>query len=589
MIAFVKGTVADVTLSSVVLEVGGVGLELHCTPHTLATLRLGAAATLPTSMVVREESLTLFGFLDDDEKSVFELVQTASGVGPKLAQAMLAVLAPDALRRAVAGEDVKALTAVPGIGQKGAQRIILELKDRIGVPRGTGAARLAARGRARGGLARPGPRRPGRARLVGQGGRPCGRGGGARRRVTTPDVAALLRGGPALAEQGMSAADRAGRPARPTSRPPSWPTPRAARSWRAEAEGDERAVEAALRPRTLDEVDRAGAGPRAALAGAPGRPGPRARSRPRAALRAARAGQDHAGDDHRRGDVQPAAAHLRAGDHPRRRPGGDPVRASTRATCSSSTRSTGWRGRPRRCSTWRWRTSGSTSSSARGPGATAIPLEIPPFTLVGATTRAGLLPGPLRDRFGFTAHLEFYDPAELDLIVRRSAGLLGVELTDEGAAEIASPVAGHAPDRQPAAAPGARLRPGAGRRGGDPRRRAPGARPLRGGPVGSGPARPGRPRRPLPALRRRPGGRLHAGRRPWGRSARPSRRSRSRSWSAPACSPAPRADGWPPRPPGRTSGWSRRRGRPSSPPRWPIPRSRRGSSTPRAERTGTEP
>src|SRR4051795_10237704 len=74
----------------------------------------------------------------------------------------------------------------------------------------------------------------------------------------------------------------------------------------------------------------------------------------------------------------------------------------------------------------------------KGPGATAIPLEIPPFTLVGATTRAGLLPGPLRDRFGFTAHLEFYEPAELDLIVHRSAGLLGVSLTDEGSAEIAS-------------------------------------------------------------------------------------------------------------------------------------------------------
>jgi len=74
----------------------------------------------------------------------------------------------------------------------------------------------------------------------------------------------------------------------------------------------------------------------------------------------------------------------------------------------------------------------------KGPGATAIPLEIPPFTLVGATTRAGLLPSPLRDRFGFTAHLEFYEPAELELIVRRSAALLGVELTDEGAAEIAS-------------------------------------------------------------------------------------------------------------------------------------------------------
>ncbi len=144
MIAFVRGVVSDVTLSSVVLEVGGVGLELYCTPHTLATLHVGSTSTLPTSMVVREESLTLFGFLDDDEKSVFELLQTASGVGPKLAQAMLAVLTPDELRRAVAGEDVKALTAVPGIGQKGAQRIILELKDRIGVPGPAGLHRAPA-------------------------------------------------------------------------------------------------------------------------------------------------------------------------------------------------------------------------------------------------------------------------------------------------------------------------------------------------------------------------------------------------------------------------------------------------------------
>jgi Holliday junction DNA helicase RuvA len=134
MIAFVRGEVAAVTLTSAVLEVGGVGLELMCTPGTLATLRTGHTATLPTSMVVREDSLTLFGFADEDEKQVFELVQTASGVGPKLAQAMLAVLSPDAVRRAVAGDDVRTLTTVPGIGQKGAQRIILELKDRIGVP-----------------------------------------------------------------------------------------------------------------------------------------------------------------------------------------------------------------------------------------------------------------------------------------------------------------------------------------------------------------------------------------------------------------------------------------------------------------------
>jgi Holliday junction DNA helicase RuvA len=116
-----------------------------CTPDTLATLRTGQVATLPTSMVVREDSLTLFGFADDDEKQVFELVQTASGVGPKLAQAMLAVLSPDAVRRAVAGDDVRTLTAVPGIGQKGAQRIILELKDRIGAPvPGNSAVRAAA-------------------------------------------------------------------------------------------------------------------------------------------------------------------------------------------------------------------------------------------------------------------------------------------------------------------------------------------------------------------------------------------------------------------------------------------------------------
>ena len=132
MIAFVRGQVAAVSLTSAVLEVGGVGLELACTPHTLANLRVGAEATLPPSLVVREDHWTLFGFTDEDEKSTFELVQTASGVGPKLAQAMVAVLGPDRLRAAVTSDDVKTLTQVPGIGQKGAQRIILELKDRIG-------------------------------------------------------------------------------------------------------------------------------------------------------------------------------------------------------------------------------------------------------------------------------------------------------------------------------------------------------------------------------------------------------------------------------------------------------------------------
>jgi holliday junction DNA helicase RuvA len=144
MIAFVRGQVAAVGLTSAVVEVGGIGLELMCTPGTLATLRPGHSATLPTSMVVREDSLTLFGFVDEDERATFELVQTASGVGPKLAQAMLAVLSPEDLRTAVAHEDVKTLTRVPGIGQKGAQRIILELRDRIGSPTGSSGPAPAA-------------------------------------------------------------------------------------------------------------------------------------------------------------------------------------------------------------------------------------------------------------------------------------------------------------------------------------------------------------------------------------------------------------------------------------------------------------
>lgn len=144
MIAFVRGEVAALTMSGAVVEVGGVGLEVVCTPGTLATLRPGQQATLPTSLVVREDSLTLFGFLDEDEKSLFELLQSASGVGPRLAQAMLAVLSPDRLRAAVASEDLRTLTAVPGIGQKSAQRLILELKDRIGAPTGAVGRDVAA-------------------------------------------------------------------------------------------------------------------------------------------------------------------------------------------------------------------------------------------------------------------------------------------------------------------------------------------------------------------------------------------------------------------------------------------------------------
>jgi Holliday junction DNA helicase RuvA len=132
MIASVRGVVAAIATDSAVIEVGGVGLQVQCAPATLAGLKTGAEARLSTSMVVREDSLTLYGFADDDEKHLFELLQTASGVGPRLAQSVLAVHQPDAVRRAIAGGDLTALTRVPGIGKKGAERLVLELRDRIG-------------------------------------------------------------------------------------------------------------------------------------------------------------------------------------------------------------------------------------------------------------------------------------------------------------------------------------------------------------------------------------------------------------------------------------------------------------------------
>jgi holliday junction DNA helicase RuvA len=134
VIAHVSGSVAAVAPDGAVIDVGGVGLLVQCTPGTLAGLRIGERARVATSLVVREDSLTLYGFASDDERNTFELVQTASGVGPRLAQAMLAVLTPDALRRAVAAEDLAMLMSVPGIGRKGAQRIVLELAGRLGAP-----------------------------------------------------------------------------------------------------------------------------------------------------------------------------------------------------------------------------------------------------------------------------------------------------------------------------------------------------------------------------------------------------------------------------------------------------------------------
>jgi holliday junction DNA helicase RuvA len=132
MIASVRGEVTAVDLDHAVVEVGGVGLAVHATPATLATLRRGEQAALATALVVREDSLTLYGFADTAAKELFTLLQTVSGVGPRLALAMLAVLDPDKLRGALAEGNTALLTQVPGIGRKGAERLIIELRDKVG-------------------------------------------------------------------------------------------------------------------------------------------------------------------------------------------------------------------------------------------------------------------------------------------------------------------------------------------------------------------------------------------------------------------------------------------------------------------------
>lgn len=143
MIAGVTGVVDHVGLDRLVVVVGGVGLLVQTTPATAAAARRGAPCALATSLVVREDSLTLYGFDSVGERDMFETVQTVTGVGPRLALAMLSVYAPDDLRRAIAGNDLTALTKIPGVGRKGAERIVLELRDRIGPMSGGGMPSLA--------------------------------------------------------------------------------------------------------------------------------------------------------------------------------------------------------------------------------------------------------------------------------------------------------------------------------------------------------------------------------------------------------------------------------------------------------------
>ncbi|GGK39994.1 Holliday junction branch migration protein RuvA [Nocardia camponoti] len=140
MIASVRGEVLEIALDHVVIEAAGIGYRLNVTPATLSGLHRGDQARLFTSMIVREDSMTLYGFADTEARDLFGLLQTVSGVGPRLAMAVLAVLEPEALRKALAESNISALTRVPGIGKRGAERMCVELRDKVNaVPVPTGA------------------------------------------------------------------------------------------------------------------------------------------------------------------------------------------------------------------------------------------------------------------------------------------------------------------------------------------------------------------------------------------------------------------------------------------------------------------
>ncbi|MGB7384035.1 MAG: Holliday junction branch migration protein RuvA [Rhodococcus sp. (in: high G+C Gram-positive bacteria)] len=149
MIASIRGEVLEIALDHAVLEASGVGYRVNATPSTLGTLSRGAESRLLTTMIVREDSMTLYGFEDSESRDLFSLLLTVSGVGPRIAMATLAVLDPVSLRTALADGNITALTRVPGIGKRGAERMVVELRDKVdaivgstsgaAIPSGSGA------------------------------------------------------------------------------------------------------------------------------------------------------------------------------------------------------------------------------------------------------------------------------------------------------------------------------------------------------------------------------------------------------------------------------------------------------------------
>ncbi|KKW64981.1 Holliday junction branch migration protein RuvA [Mycolicibacterium elephantis] len=140
MIASIRGEVLDIALDHVVIEAAGVGYKVMATPSALATLRRGSEARLITAMIVREDSMTLYGFPDGDARDLFLTLLGVSGIGPSIALGALAMYDGPTLRQAIAESDITALTRIPKVGKKTAELMVLSLRDKMGAITPTGAA-----------------------------------------------------------------------------------------------------------------------------------------------------------------------------------------------------------------------------------------------------------------------------------------------------------------------------------------------------------------------------------------------------------------------------------------------------------------
>ena len=364
-------------------------------------LRRGQQARLDTALVVREDSLTLFGFADASEREMFLLLQTVSGVGPRVALATLAVLDPAALSHALADGNLTTLMSVPGIGRKGAERLVVELRDKVAPPSAATPRRDARLGRGRGDAARPGGRGAGRPRLRRQARREGRRRGARRPRLVGPDDSS---GCPARrAEQARAAMSEHDLEAS---------LERALASTPADGESDlenklrpARLAEFIGQPRVREQLDlvlrgalgRGSPPDHVLLSGPPG-----LGKTSLAMIIGAELGSPvriTSGPAlERAGDLAAMLSNLVEGDvlfideiHRMARPAEEMLYLAMEDFRVDVV-------------------------VGKGPGATSIPLDVAPFTLVGATTRAGALTGPLRDRFGFTGHMEFYEPEDLELV-----------------------------------------------------------------------------------------------------------------------------------------------------------------------------